>query len=46
VIVAAGLGVEAWFLGIVVVVMAIGLAATALVLGVAHLASRRSASLA
>jgi hypothetical protein len=42
VILAAGLGVEAWFLGIATVLMAIALFMTGLVLAVARLAERRS----
>ena len=41
VIVAAGLGVEAWFLGFAVVIAAIGLIALGLALGVAHAFGRR-----
>jgi hypothetical protein len=46
VIVAANLDVEAWFLGFAVVCMAIALCSIGLVLGIARLVSRRSASLA
>ena len=42
VILAAGLGVQAWFLGIAVVLVAIALFITGVVLGVAHLFDRRT----
>ena len=41
VIVAAGLGAQAWFLGFAVVITAIGLIAVGVVLGVAHAVGRR-----
>jgi membrane protein YdbS with pleckstrin-like domain len=44
VVVAAGLGVEAWFVGMVVVLLAIVLVAVGLALGVARLVTRRSPS--
>lgn len=46
VIVAAGLGVEAWFLGLAVIFAAFGLFALGLVLAVVHLAGRRNPTLA
>jgi hypothetical protein len=44
VIVAAGLGVEAWFLGLAIVCIAIALVAVGLVLGLARLVTRRPPS--
>ena len=45
VIIAAGIGVEEWFLGVLAVFVAFALTATGLLLGVARLSSRRSRSL-
>jgi hypothetical protein len=41
VIVAAGLGVEAWFLGFAIVIAAIGLVTVGVTLGIAHAVGRR-----
>jgi hypothetical protein len=46
VIVAAGIGVEAWLLGVAVVLVAIALVAVGLALGLARLLTRRSPSAA
>ena len=45
VIVAAGLGVEAWFVGLVAVFFAFVLTGVGLLLGIARLVSRRSPTL-
>jgi len=45
VIVAAGLGVEAWFLGVALVLVAFVLTGTGLLLGLVRLANRRSPTL-
>jgi hypothetical protein len=45
VIIAAGLGVDAWFVGVVAVFLAFVLTGVGLLLGIARLVSRRSPTL-